>query len=89
MKFQQLLAVCLALLAGGTADRCFAQSTINQNESVADGNTPQVSGGGVPTVALAPPASLGKTHEQVMHEQTDFKNSDQAMRMSALYRGSK
>lgn len=89
MKLQKLLAVCLALLVGVTADGGFAQSTINQNESVADGRTQQGSGGVIPTVALAAPAVPGKTHEQVMHEQADFQNSDQAMRMSALYRGTK
>jgi hypothetical protein len=41
-----------------------SQSTINQNEPVADGNASQVSGGMVPTVALAPAVSLEKTHDQ-------------------------
>ena len=55
MKFHQSLAVCLGLMAGVTADGCFAQSTTNQNESVAAGDAPQVSAVAVPTVTLAPP----------------------------------
>lgn len=89
MKLHQSLAVCLGLMAGVTADGCFAQSTTNQDESVAAGNAPQVSAVAVPTVALPPPASLGKTREQVMRELDGFQNSDQAARMSELYRGSR
>src|SRR5471032_1306166 len=41
MKLHQSIAVCLALMAGVTADGCFAQSAASQGESVAVGTTPQ------------------------------------------------
>jgi hypothetical protein len=87
MKLHQSIAVCLALMAGVTADGCFAQSATNQNESVAVGNAPQDAA--VAAVTPTPAISFGKTREQVMHEQADFQNSDQAAQMRELYRGSK
>ncbi|SAL33668.1 hypothetical protein AWB69_03039 [Caballeronia udeis] len=88
MKLHQSIAVCLAVMAGVTADGCFAQSTTNQNESVAVDNAPQDPAIAVPAVTQ-PAMSLGRTREQVMREQADFQNSDQAAQMRELYRGSK
>jgi hypothetical protein len=87
MKFHQSIAVCLALMAGITADECFAQSATNQNESVVVGTAPQDSAVAVPAVTPASPVSLGKTREQVKRELEDFQNSDQAAKMQELYRG--
>jgi hypothetical protein len=87
MKVYQSITVCLALMAGITADECFAQSAVNQQVSVADGDASQVSAVAVPTVTPAPHVSLGKTREQVMREQADFQNRDQAAQMRELYRG--
>jgi hypothetical protein len=89
MKLYQSITVCVALMAGVAADGCFAQSAIKQEESVADGNAPQVSAVAVPTVTPATPVSLGKTRAQVIRELDDFQNSDQAAQMRQLYRGSK
>jgi hypothetical protein len=52
MKLYQSITVCVALMAGVTADGCFAQSAIKQEESVADGNAPQVSAVAVQTVTV-------------------------------------
>ena len=41
MKLHQSIAVCLAMMAGVTADGCFAQSTTNQNVSIAVDNASQ------------------------------------------------
>jgi hypothetical protein len=87
MKLHQSIAVCLALMAGVTADGCFAQSATNQNESVAVGTAPQDPAVAVPAVTPAPPVSLGKTRAQVIRELEDFQNSDQAAQMRDLYRG--
>jgi hypothetical protein len=87
MKLHQSIAVCLALMAGVTADGCFAQSAANQNESVAVGNAPQDPAIAVPAVTPAPSMSLGKTREQVIRELEEFQNSDQAAQMRDLYRG--
>jgi hypothetical protein len=87
MKFHQSIAVCLALMAGVTADGCFAQSSTNQNESVAVGTAPQDSAVAVPAVSPASPVALGRTREQVKRELEDFQNSDQAAQMRELYRG--
>jgi hypothetical protein len=89
MKLHQSIAVCLALVAGVTADGCFAQSATNQNESVAVGNAPQDAEVAVAAVTPTRAISFGKTREQVMREQADFQNSDQAAQMRELYRGSK
>ena len=88
MKLHQSIAVCLALMAGVTADGCFAQSTTNQNEPVAVDNARQDPALAVRAVTQ-PAMSLGRTREQVMREQADFQNSDQAAQMRELYRGSK
>ena len=89
MKLHQSIAVCLALMAGVTADGCFAQSATNQNESLAVGSAPQDPAVAVAAVTPTPAISLGKTREQVMREQADFQNSDQAAQMRELYRGSR
>ena len=89
MKLYQSMTVCFALIAGVTADGCFAQSETNQQAAVADGSAPQIPAVAVPAVTPAPPTSLGKTREQVMRELEGFQNSDQAARMSELYRGSR
>jgi hypothetical protein len=87
MKLYQSITVCLALIAGVTADGCLAQTAINQQESVTDGNAPQVSAVAVPAVTAAPPVSLGKTREQVMRELEDFQKSGQAAQLRELYQG--
>ena len=87
MKLHQSIAVCLALMAGVTADGCFAQSVANPSESVAAGNAPPDPAAVVPAATPAPSMSLGKTRAQVMHELEDFQNSDQAAQMRDLYRG--
>jgi hypothetical protein len=87
MKLHQSIAVCLALMAGVTANGCFAQSTTNQNDSVAVGNAPQDPAIAVPAITPAPSMSLGGAREQVTRELEDFQNSDQAARMRELYRG--
>jgi hypothetical protein len=89
MKLHQSIAVCLALMAGVTADGCFAQSATNQNESVAVGNVPQDPAVAVPAVTPTPAISLGKTREQVTRELEHFQKSGQAAQMGELYRGSK
>lgn len=86
MKLHQSIAICLALMAGVTADGCFAQSATNQNESVAVGS-PQDPAVAAPAVTPAPPISVGKTRAQVIRELEDFQNSDQAAQMHELYRG--
>jgi len=87
MKLYQSITVCLALMAGVTADGCFAQSAINQQQSVADDNTSQVTAAADPSVIPPSPVSLGKTREQVVRELEDFQNSNQAAQMRELYRG--
>ena len=87
MKLYQSITVCLALMAGVTADGCFAQSATNPNESEAAGNAPQDPAVAVPTVTPAPPVSLRKTREQVMRELEDFQKSGQAL--SGLLRNGK
>ena len=87
MKLHQSIAICLALMAGVTADGCFAQSATNQNESVAVGSSPQDPAVAAPAVTPAPSIPLGKTRAQVMRELEDFQNSDQAAQMRDLYRG--
>ena len=89
MKLHQSIAVCLALMAGVTADGCFAQSVANPSESVAAGIAPQDPAAAVPAVTPTPAIFLGRTREQVMHEQADFQSSDQAAQMRELYRGSR
>jgi hypothetical protein len=83
MKFYQSIAVCLALMAGVTADECFAQSTTGQNESVAASSAPQGT-----AVTPAPDVSVGKTRAQVIHELEIFQKSGQADELRDLYRGS-
>jgi hypothetical protein len=87
MKLHHSIAVCLALMAGVTADGCFAQSITNQNDSVAVGNAPQDPAIAVPAITPAPSMSLGRAREQVTRELEDFQNSDQAAQMRELYRG--
>lgn len=87
MKLHQSIAVCLALMAGVTADGCFAQSETNQNDPVAVGSAPQDPAVAAPAVTPVPSVSLGKTRAQVMRELEDFQNSDQAAQMRELYRG--
>ncbi|SOE95582.1 hypothetical protein SAMN05414139_08466 [Burkholderia sp. D7] len=87
MKLHQSIAVCLAMMAGVTADGCFAQSATNQTESVAVGTVSQDTAVAVPAAMPTPPVSFGKTREQVMRELQDFQNSDQAAQMRELYRG--
>ena len=70
MKLHQSIAVCLALMAGVTADGCFAQSATNQNESVVVGDAPQDPAIAVPAITPAPAMSLGRTREQVTHPRT-------------------
>ena len=83
MKFYQSIAVCLALMAGVTANGCLAQSTTGQNESVAASSAPPVT-----AVTPAPDVSVGKTREQVIHELEDFQKSGQADELRVLYQGS-
>ena len=87
MKLYQSMTLCLAFVAGVTADGCFAQSATNQQESVAD-STPQIQAVAVPPVTPAAPDSAGKTREQVMRELEDFQKSGKAAQMLELYRGS-
>lgn len=87
MNRYQSIVVLLALVAGVTADGCFAQSTNNQQESVAGGNVPQVATVTDPAVTTASPNAPGKTREQVMRELEDFQKSGQATQMLDLYRG--
>jgi hypothetical protein len=87
MKLYQSMTVCFALIAGVTADGCFAQSAANQQAAVADGSAPQIPAVAVPNVTPAPPTSLGKTREQVMRELEDFQNSGQAAKLRDLYQG--
>jgi hypothetical protein len=87
MKLHRSIAVCLALMAGVTADGCFAQSATNQNEPVSVGAAQQDSAVAVPAVTPPPSNSLGKTRAQVIRELEDFQNSDQAAQMRDLYRG--
>jgi hypothetical protein len=87
MKLHQAITVCLALMAGVTADGCFAQPASNQNESVAVDAAPQKPAVPGPAVTATPTMSLGKTREQVMRELEEFQNSDQAAQMRELYRG--
>jgi len=54
MKLCQSITVCLALMAGVTADGCFAQSATDPNESVAAGNAPQDPAFAVPAATPAP-----------------------------------
>jgi hypothetical protein len=87
MKLHQSITVCLALIAGVTADGSFAQSAINQQQSVADDNSQRATEVAVQTVTPTTPVSVGKTREQVMRELEDFQKSGQAARMRELYRG--
>jgi hypothetical protein len=87
MKLFQSITVCLALIAGVTADGCFAQTAINQQGAVTDGNAPQVSEVAVPAVTPAPSVPVGKTREQVIRELEDFQNSGQAAKLRDLYQG--
>jgi hypothetical protein len=88
MKLHQSIAVCLALLAGVTANGCFAQSAAAQSESVAAGTAAQDPAAAVPAVTPLPADSVGKTRAQVIRELEDFQHSDQAEKMRELYRGS-
>ena len=88
MKFHQSIAVCLALLAGVTADGCFAQPAAGQSESVAAGSAMQDPAAEVPAVTPVPADPIGKTRAQVMRELEDFRHSDQAKKLHDLYRGS-
>ncbi|WP_031357324.1 hypothetical protein [Caballeronia sordidicola] len=87
MKLHQSIAVCLALMAGVTADGCFAQSAAGQSESVAAGTAAQDPVAAVPAVTPVPADSVGKTRAQVIQELEDFQHSDQAEKMHELYRG--
>jgi hypothetical protein len=89
MKLHQSIAVCLALIAGVTADGCFAQSATNQNESVAVGTAPLDPAAADLAVTPAPSVPIEKTRAQVMRELADFRNGDQAAQMHELYRGSR
>jgi hypothetical protein len=88
VKLHQSIAVCLTLMAGVTADGCFAQSATDQTQSVAAGTASQDQAGAVSAVAIVPSASSGLTREQVQRELADFQNSEQAAKMRELYRGS-
>ncbi|APA89954.1 hypothetical protein BJG93_31485 (plasmid) [Paraburkholderia sprentiae WSM5005] len=88
MKVYQSVTVCLAVVAGMTADGCFAQSATNQQESVAAGSTQQAPAVAVPAATSATPVSPGKTREQVMRELEDFQKNGEAAKMVELYRGS-
>jgi hypothetical protein len=82
-----LFTVCLAMIAGVTADGCFAQTAINQQGVVTDGNAPQVSEVAVPAVTPAPSVPVGKTREQVMRELEDFQKNGGPALMLDIYRG--
>ena len=88
MKLHQSIAVCLALMAGVTANGCFAQSAAGQSESVAAGTAAQDPAAAVPAIAPVPADPIGKTRAQVMRELEDFQHSDQAKKLHDLYRGS-
>jgi hypothetical protein len=88
MKLHQSIAVCLALMAGVTANGCFAQSATGQSESVAVGTATQDPAITAPAVTPVPADSVGKTRAQVMRELEDFQHSDQAEKLHDLYRGS-
>jgi hypothetical protein len=87
MKLYQSITVCLAMIAGVTADGCFAQTAINQQGVVTDGNAPQVSEVAVPAVTPAPSVPVGKTREQVMRELEDFQKHGGPALMLDIYRG--
>ena len=87
MKLYQSITVCLALIAGVTADGCFAQTAINQQAAVTDGNAPQVSEVAVPAVTPAPSVPVGKTRAQVMRELEDFQQHGGPALMLDMYRG--
>jgi hypothetical protein len=85
MKRYQLIAVCLAMLAGGAATGCFAQSSTSGQEPAADGSAPKDPAVAVLTAAPAPAVSTGTSREQVAHEQEDFTKGAQLARMRKLY----
>lgn len=87
MKVYRLILVCGSVGAAMAVNGCFAQSATNQQDSVTTGDAQQLSGVTVPNVDTATPIVLGKTRAQVMREQSDFQNSDQAVQMRELYRG--
>ena len=87
MKLYQSITVCLAVTAGVTADGCFAQTAINPQGAVTDGNAPQVSEVAVPAVTPAPSVPVGKTRAQVMRELEDFQKNGGPALMLDLYRG--
>jgi hypothetical protein len=87
MKLYQSITVCLALLAGVTADGCLAQTAVTQQGVVTDGNAPQVSEVAVPAVTPAPSVPVGKTREQVMRELEDFQKNGGPALMLDIYRG--
>ncbi len=86
MKLYQSITVCLALIAGVTADGCFAQTAVNQQGAVTRTNAPQVSEVAVPAVTLAPSVPVGKTREQVMRELEDFQKNGGPALMLDIYR---
>ncbi|MFM0279750.1 hypothetical protein P0D75_17215 [Paraburkholderia sediminicola] len=87
MKRYQSITVCLALLAGVTANGCLAQTAVTQQGAVTEGNAPQISEVAVPAVTPAPSVPVGKTREQVMRELEDFQKGDGPAQMRDLYRG--
>jgi hypothetical protein len=87
MKVYRLIIVCVSVVAGVTANGCFAQSTASQQDAVVNGDAQQLSAVALPNVDTTTPAVFGKTRAQVMREQSDFQNSDQAVQMRELYRG--
>ena len=87
MRFNQPVAVTLALLALSTAEACFAQQTLNQQQSFANDNNQAPADVGIQTVTRTAPDVLERTRDEVMQELETFQNSEQAAQMRELYRG--
>jgi hypothetical protein len=87
MRFNQSVAVALAFLALSTAEACFAQQTLNQQQSLASDNSQAPADVGIQTVKRTAPNVLERTRDEVMHELETFQNSEQAAQMRELYRG--
>ena len=85
MKVYRLIIVCVSVVAGVTAEGCFAQSASPQDAAMT-GNVQALSAVPVPHADTGPVAS-GKTRAEVTSELADFQNSDQAAQMRELYRG--
>ncbi|MDB5835635.1 MAG: hypothetical protein JWR14_5465 [Caballeronia sp.] len=87
MKVYRLITICGSVVAAMAANGCFAQSATSRQDSVASGAAQELSGVAVQNVDTSTAVVLGKTRAQVMREQADFQNSDQAVQMRELYRG--